>query len=823
MKRKILSNLALISVGATLLAGCNSSRDDSPQPLLAISQVDIGKMQGDAAGAEYSMHIDFSYNGDVPITDWSIGMFLPRTLLESDVQGINTNQVLEVCELGNNQCQSLVVEQNRIDQIDKTQGYMSILKPESKFTLEQGKQYQIRILHNNQWAPDNLSAVPQSIFLMDYVNGRAAKPTVYQLPTQVSTYNLLDYNQSAVDADIQKHISDNWTNSIPLAASEYSRNLGLIPTPKSVSDLNVQAPYTLEGNVFIYDNWGSRAPTNQHVRDVLNLFSGYLDNDLDTNTTIMTGAGQGITVIEDDTIENPEGYDIRVTTNGIEIRAKTQAGVYYAFQSLRQLWNQSPSIPTVTIQDAPRFKYRGVLLDDSRHTFTVAEVKKLIDTMGAHKINTLHMHLADDEGYRLGDNQTPYLTAIGGLRQLGILIGPTMLNQGSLSIIDTKNIPSPVSTTLYGGAYTEAQIQELKEYANLNQITLIAEIDLPGHSRAMIKSNLSAFVDPNDESQFISVQGYTDDVIPVCTYDSTISLGPDFTSAINQIVQHAANLFDGQTTVYAIDKEVSVGGDEVSAQAWTNDASCRTPLQPDNTWEDMSALEKSQYFFKLMSEYNQGGTDNTELTFSGWQQFIQSDEEALGNERVSAAQTGHVWVWNQAVSPWGGVAGYKQAIELIKNNYPTVAAFSDDTYLDLRYNPDYREPGLYWATPYGDTHAALHSAIDVNKVLNDSSLTSQQKELLLGVEGTLWTEMIPNFRALQYMAFPKMAGLAEAGWAAENTTTDANNTRENWQSLASRLGCGQTGFLAYLNKRFGVEYRGYPNGISLEVPKGTCN
>jgi hexosaminidase len=258
-------------------------------------------------------------------------------------------------------------------------------------------------------------------------------------------------------------------------------------------------------------------------------------------------------------------------------------------------------------------------------------------------------------------------------------------------------------------------------------------------------------------------------------------------------MQNIAAQFNNQSTVYAVNNEVSVGGDEVSSHAWTNDTSCR------NEWGNLSALEKSHLFFQKLAN------SNSELMFSGWQQFIQNDSESLGKNIVAANQTGHVWVWNPSSE------GVGQAVSLANNNYPTVLAYADKTYFDLAYTPSMYEPGFTWATAYSDTYSNLSMAETASKTQSKT----KNPQNIVGIEGTLWSENLPSFDHLMYMALPKMPGLAEAGWSPNWVTI--NNKQLDWQSLATRLGCGETGFLAYLNQSFGVNYRGYPHGISREL------
>ncbi len=455
------------------------------------------------------------------------------------------------------------------------------------------------------------------------------------------------------------------------------------------------------------------------------------------------------------------------------------------------------------IIDYPRFSYRGVLLDTARHYFRVEEITNLIDVMAALKLNTLHIHLSDDEGWRLelGKNLEDLVNGSQRGFHNSSMLTPEMFIQANLDISNYKNgqlIENNYShaDNSYKGIYSREDIKRIVDYANFRNITVIPEIDLPGHARALVFSMPKIMINKEDKSQYISVQGYSDDVLPIPLYNKS----KKFTDTINTIITEITKLFDNQNTEYALNNEVSVGGDEVSAGAWTNDKSST------GKWKNLSALEKSQYFFKLLQ-------NATQVKMSGWQQFIQMDNGQINSEiTVKPENSGHVWVWATTGDETSG--GIEQAKVLANSNYSVVLAFADNNYFDLTYTPDKWEPGFYWAGSFLDTNSALRSAYSSLQVIN--GLKEEKQNNIKGLEGTLWSENIPTYNHLMYMGFPKMTGLAEAAWSPSTITTDSNG-KINWLSLTSRLGNDNKKFLGYLNEKFGIIYRGYPNGISLEV------
>ena len=607
---------------------------------------------------------------------------------------------------------------------------------------------------------------------------------------------MVNYNRHNIEERIKNHLEKNWENSLPLGKI----NNIVIPHPVSISFK--KGHYNLKNDIYILDKFKIseeiKSLTKEIFRKDFNLNFSFKSDIYSPTITIKKINNKS------QVKENPEGYTLDISQEGIKIEAITQAGVFFAIQSLRQLIyhylntnTQSISLPHIHLTDYPRFKYRGLMLDTVRHFFSVTEIKKLIEIMALHKLNSLHLHLSDDEAFRLDIPNYPSLKKVGGFRGFGMSLGPAMLTQGNLFDLGTSTPRDVKPETVYGGVYNSNDIKEIISYANTHQITVIPEIDLPAHARALIKALPEAMVDHSDSSVYMSCQGYTDNAIPVCHYNKKTFFGKKFTKTLNDIISYIATLFNGQTTIYALKNEISIAGDEVSSNAWTKASACV------REWSDLTALEKSHRFFQLLSQYHET------LVFSGWQQLVQTNSDVLSNYRVPNNRTGHIWVWDNSSN------GIPQAIELAKNGYSTILAFSDKTYFDLTYTPDINELGLYWANEFADTYAALSSILPINKILDQLSQTNQDK--ILGIEAALWSENLASFEYLTYMLLPKLAGLSEASWSSREVT--AANTKINWRSLTYRLGKGyKKGFLSYLHKSHNVKYRGFPYGISKEIP-----
>lgn len=748
--------------------------------------------------SELSVYMTFTNHGQ-QIHHWKFGFYMPCVSFYKIIgkeKNYNKNLIMEICD-EKESCSSLHYEKSiDIKSNDLSQGYTTILSPTQNFPLLRGKTYTIKLMNNNKWGGGNTTYFPQNLFLVILKDKREKElKKIYKILTRPENYEMIKYNQKNIDKDIKHHLEKNWNNSIDFHPS-YKKKF-IIPHPVEIKKLR-DKDFLIKNNIHIYNQFSSNNKIATMIAEAIKediRIETTINNKKDILSGIIIEKLDNASVIQN----NPEGYVLTINSNNILIQAIHEAGVYYAFQTLRQLWNNNISenkLPPISIIDYPKFKYRGMLLDTARHFFKVKDIKFLIDLMGVHKLNTLHLHLSDDEAFRIEIPYYPTLKTIGSVRGLGLLIGPTMLPQGNL-YKTYNNITYPHVDTINKGVYTKEDIKEIINYANLNQITVIPEIDIPAHSRALVKALPEVFFDPNDHSIFLSDQGYTDNVLPVCTYNTNISVGPDFTKTINNIIKIIADLFNGQTTLHALENELSIGGDEVSPNAWTNDSSCQ------GKWNNLSALQKSHMFFKRMALLN------PKIIFSGWQQFVQTNGPELGIDIISADRTGHAWVWNTSEE------GVYQSISLANHGYKTVLAFSDKTYFDLAYTPDINEPGLNWGTPYGDTHAALSSAISANKVIKGLHSWAS-KNNIVGLEGALWSENVMNFHQMVYMLVPKMAGLAEASWTSRKITLKIDKI--NWKSLAIRLGDGKNGFLHYLSKIFGIRYRGFPNGIKSELP-----
>lgn len=804
----IMKKVFYFLCAASALGACsNGSSGVTTVAPPTITAINTGPLNGDFNQGLFSTYINFKSNET--INNWQFGFYVARTFykyIDPDTaesqNSANTEMTMQICQMpAGSPCAPLqYLKTQSVTQNDSSAGYTNILGIESgTFPLIAGQNYQVQIINSNQWSINNLSSAPQSLFFV--VNGQ-----VLNTPTESSIYNL-NINEQTNQAQIDSFNQLNWTTNTNLN----SESSIIVPAP--VNYALGSGNFALSSGMIIHNSL-----SNDNT--VATFLQQDLAKDLNISTSIdnSSSADNGIIIKTitnpSDINNNPEGYQIIIGTNKITINAMTNAGAFYALQTLRQLWNVNQgTIAQATITDYPRFSYRGILLDSSRHFFSVAEVESLIDIASTHKLNTLHWHLSDDEGTRLDVG----LGNVFDSRGYGQSMNGMLFIQANLDPTNYLNQMYANVNSKYSGSYSNNDLQSIIKYANARNVVIIPEVDSPGHARALVKAFPKMLVDPNDHSQYFTNQGYTDDALPVCTYDTNITVGPQFTQGYNKLYNNLNKLFSGQTPLNPanfIPNEISVGGDEVADQTWytPQDLSCEQNVE----FALLNSLEKEHLFFKKFA------AKNPNLIISGWQQFIQSNGNNLGLNIVPPNQVGHVWIWNESA---GGVA---QAVTLAQAGYPVVLDYSNDTYFDLAYTQSIYEPGFYWAG-YNNTYSALRSAVDATATINAIQVGSQGN--IKGLEGTLWSENMPTYQHLMYMAVPKMSGLAEAAWSAQTTTSGSGATAAypNWQSLANRLGCGNLtaaghyqGFLSYLYKIYGIHYRGYPNGINLEAPQA-CN
>ena len=425
-----------------------------------------------------------------------------------------------------------------------------------------------------------------------------------------------------------------------------------------------------------------------------------------------------------DTTLGTEGYRLKVTTKMVEISANKPNGLFYGLQSFKQLLPpeiESHSVvkdvswqaPCINITDFPAFGWRGLMLDVSRHFFTKQEVERYIDEMAKYKFNVFHWHLTDDQGWRIEIKGLPALTRIGAWRV------PRTGTWG------TFMPPRPGEKVAYGGYYTQQDIKEIIRYAKQRFVTIVPEIDVPAHSLALIASypglsctKLQYRVNPGSRL----VKKETDDVLCVAN-DSTWLV-------LDKIITQVAELFPGQY--------IHVGGDEAYKGFWENCPEDKALMKREN----ITTAEGLQSYFekKLARLVNAKGKK-----VIGW------DETLEGGLAPGAS-----------VMSWRGIKGGIRAAQL--KHHVVMSPYGSTYICQLQGNP--------LIEPHGPAMTRLQVCYNTN-ILPEGIDTA----MVMGGEGCLWTEHIPNIRHAEYMTWPRALALSEIFWG----------TKSNWDDFINRV------------------------------------
>ncbi|MFZ6013356.1 MAG: family 20 glycosylhydrolase, partial [Bacteroidota bacterium] len=503
-----------------------------------------------------------------------------------------------------------------------------------------------------------------------------------------------------------------------------------------------------------------------------------------------------------------EAYQLTIKPTGVEIKGADAEGVFYGIQSLIALvptehkQNADVVLPEMTIVDFPRFHYRGIHLDVARNFQQPATVFKMLDLMASYKLNKLHFHLSDDEGWRVEMKSLPELTAVGGRRahdRTGKGMVPSYGSGPRAGALNSNG----------SGFYTAEDFIEILRYANARHIEVIPKIDMPGHARAAIKAMDARYErlaaggksdlatqyllrDQNDSSEYRSVQLWTDNVICVCqesAYDFVRTVAQDF-KALFQEANAPFHTFH-------------IGADEVPHGAWEKSPECLKLMKANGT----TVSDLPEYFFKRVSEILQ----QEGLSMGGWEEIalkkVKNEKGTTLEPNPAFVKTNFKpYVWN-SVWGWGQEdVGYK----LANSGYEIVLGNVTNLYFDLAYEKSPDEPGYYWGAfvdnrkvfefiPF-DIYATAKedkfgNPLNKEKLNQKVRLTPKGKANILGVQGQLWAENIKGREVLEYMAFPKLLALSERAWAADpawETITDEAardlRIRGAWSSFANTIG-----------------------------------
>lgn len=467
--------------------------------------------------------------------------------------------------------------------------------------------------------------------------------------------------------------------------------------------------------------------------------NGYLSNYYGFKLPVVkVAAKNSIKLISQHNIQGlkGEGYTFKSDKNGVEINGNSPMGTFYGMQTLIQLLpvqkSNNLTIAAVAIKDEPRFVYRGAMLDVGRHFFSVEFVKKYIDYLALHKMNYFHWHLTEDQGWRIEIKKYPKLTEIGSKRNGSIV--------GSYPGKGSDNIPE-------GGFYTQEEVKDIVKYASDRFITVIPEIEMPGHSSAAIAAypELSCF--PNEKTNLpdtmISAKskqemanGRNKIVQETWGVHSDVFVPTEHTfKFLEDVLDEVIALFPS--------KYIHVGGDESPKDAWKRSAFCQQMIK-DKKLKDEHGLQS--YFIQRMEKYiNKKGR-----TLIGWDEILEGGLAP-----------------NAIVMSWRGEEG---GIAAAKENHQVIMTPGSHVYLDHSQTKNEKQVTIGGFLPL----ETVYSYEPIPKELN-----AQQAKYVLGAQGNVWTEYMANPAKVEYMIFPRLSALSEVLWSPKES--------KNWNGFQSKI------------------------------------
>lgn len=495
------------------------------------------------------------------------------------------------------------------------------------------------------------------------------------------------------------------------------QKVSIIPQPVSLR--------LMEGNFVINSETGIRLDGDKKVLKPASAFlqsyiRGISDYDLQLKKN-------GLNTINLKIINNPvlgnEGYTLTVNNEGIQIAANARAGIIYGMQSLFQMLpqvqtNKELRVPAMEVTDYPRFKWRGMHLDVGRHFFSAEMVKEYIDLIAAYKINTFHWHLVDDQGWRIEIKKYPALTAVGAWR----------VDQTDRPW-DIRPQAMPGQEATYGGYYTQKQIKEIIAYAATRNVTIVPEIEMPGH----VASAIAAYpmLSCSQKPQLPMTGGnYSGMAANYCAGNEEV-----FTF-LEEVLTEVVDLFPS--------KYIHIGGDEVDKTSWKTCPRCQARMK---TLGLKNENELQSYFITRMEKF----LISKKKRMIGWDEIL---EGGLAPEAT--------------VMSWRGEAG---GIEAAKMKHEVVMTPDNPLYFDH-----------YQAGPEGEP-LAFGGFNTLKKVYNyepiPKELNEEQAKYVLGAQANIWTEQITTKEHLEYMLLPRMLALAEVVWSPAQA--------KNWNGFSERL------------------------------------
>lgn len=470
----------------------------------------------------------------------------------------------------------------------------------------------------------------------------------------------------------------------------------LIPWPVKVTVTSTAGSFAVDATTALCARNSAELAAADQLQVVVKAVHG-----LDLEARGCKRPGIALTLTPTAAVPDIEGYTLDVSSNGVKIEARAPAGLYYGAMTMAQLLSGG-AVPGVHIEDHPRFKWRGLMLDSARHFFSVADVKLILDQMGQHKLNVFHFHLTDDQGWRIEIKRYPELTKVGAWRT------------------------PPSGTGVYGGFYTQDDIREIVRYATARHITIVPEIDLPGHAQAVVAAHpqLSVLGDHPPVSNKWGVNEY---LYNTNEYSLTF---------VKHVLDEVLQLFPG--------KYVHLGGDEAIKDQWRASPAVQAQIKALGL---ASEDELQNWFMQQLGEY----LAERDRIMVGWDEILDA--------AVPSTAT---------VMSWRGIQG---AITAARLGHDVVMSPAPTLYFDnLQSRRDDEPAGRLNVVPLSQVY---------NFEVMPAVLGAEERAHILGAQANLWSEYLPSSWYLQHATFPRMDALSEAVWTPQS--------KQGWAGFLTRL------------------------------------
>ncbi|MBS1529192.1 MAG: carbohydate-binding domain-containing protein [Bacteroidetes bacterium] len=643
-------------------------------------------------------------------------------------------------------------------------------------------------------------------------------------------YNLGDFSI--------KPFSPNYAGLVtPAVIYDQNKNITDIPEAELTKVFPTPVSYKEMGGYFTLDNNTLIGVSNdKNLQEGYNTIVALVNSVLTKKVKVNIKSEKAITLQYEEGL-NSEAYELSIFPNGIHISASTPTGAFYAIQSLKSLISPSAyahpqkeiQLPCVEIKDEPRFGYRAFMLDVGRNFHSKEEIFRILDVMALYKLNVFHLHLTEDEGWRLEIPALPELTSVGAKRAHSLDSKNTLpASHGSGG--DTGNGHGT-------GYYSVADYIDILHYAQARHITVLPEIETPGHARAAVKAMNARYnrlmaegkkeeakkyllSDQNDKSVYSTAQAWNDNVIDV-----------SLPSTYNFI----ATVIDGIKDIYKQANvpltEIHFGGDEVPRGVWEK-SPAYAALKASHP-EVQSTGDLWYYYYGKVNELLKARG----LKMAGWEEMplrrTKVDGQPVYIPNPDFAQ--EHWqseVWNNTLGDGNEDLAYK----LANGGYHVVLSPVTNFYLDMAHYKSFDEPGYYWGAfadidkqfsfipfDYFKNSKVDRNGLPINRniFIGKQRLTDYGKTNIIGLQCALWGENIKSNERLEYMMLPRMLAFAERAWAQDPAwATEPNPAKSDslyqvaWVNFVNVMGKRELPRLDYFNG--GYNYRIPKPGVTFK-------